>query len=185
MFLAKQGMELMQLVAPLAPFEKHDLAILLYNRILNKDSYQLIINVFPDKVDRDNLIHRLGLKPEEHNYTSECDLLRSPAVSPMLDRAVSELVVIPVKSKPLKEISAGLTDAEIEQMENHNPSSRMFTTAHLSKDKISTPSDGRSLNFGKDLNRSTDGYDVDDQPIAEINFPLDSVPQDEKVLGSS
>jgi len=169
MFLAKQGMELMQLVAPLAPFEKHDLAILLYNRILNKDSYQLIINVFPDKVDRDNLIHRLGLKPGEHKYTSDCDMLRSPKVSPVPGAASKFPVTVPIK--PLNEISAGLSASEKEQMEAHNPSSRMFTTAHLSKDNVGTPSDGRSLNFGQSLNRSTDGYDVSEAAGYDIHLP--------------
>ena len=49
LFLAKQGMELMQLVTPHAPFEKFDLACMLYDRILNRDSYQLIINVLADR----------------------------------------------------------------------------------------------------------------------------------------
>lgn len=187
MFLAKQGMELMQIVAPLAPFEKHDLALLLYNRILNKESYQLIINVFPDKVDRDNLIHRLCLKPSEQIYTSDCDLLRSPMPSPMpvdggdnvdsvsgvrgvrstssnnLSAAGStagpEVIPIVRKTKPLSEINASLSKEDREAMEKHNPSSRMFSTAHLSKDRTATPTDGRSVNFGSELNRSTDGFD--------------------------
>jgi len=60
-FLAKQAMELMILISPHAPFEKFDLACLLYNRILNKDSFQLVINTFDDIIDRENLIHRLNL----------------------------------------------------------------------------------------------------------------------------
>ena len=59
------------------------MACLLYERVLNKDSYQLIINVFPDKEDRDNLIHRLKLKPSENQFVVDCNLLISPTASPV------------------------------------------------------------------------------------------------------
>ena len=61
MFLAKQGMELVQLLGPIAPFEKLELACFLYDRIMNKNSFQLILNLFDDVQERDNIIHRLGL----------------------------------------------------------------------------------------------------------------------------
>lgn len=60
-FLAKQGMELLTLIKSHAPFEKFDLACLLYNRIVNKESYQLLVNCFDDEQERENLIHRLKL----------------------------------------------------------------------------------------------------------------------------
>ena len=61
LFLAKQGMELLIKIGNIAPFEKFDLACLLYERIINKDSFQLLVNTFPDEQERDNLIHRLKL----------------------------------------------------------------------------------------------------------------------------
>lgn len=65
LLLAKQGIDLLNKVSDLAPFEKVDLAVLLYTRIINKESYQLIINTFPDPQERGNLIQRL--KAEKHN----------------------------------------------------------------------------------------------------------------------
>ena len=64
LFLAKQGMELLIKIGTLAPFEKFDLACLLYERIINKDSFQLLVNTFPDEQERENLIHRLKLNKE-------------------------------------------------------------------------------------------------------------------------
>ena len=61
LFLAKQGMELLIRVGNVAPFEKFDLACLLYEKIINKDSFQLLVNTFADELERDNLIHRLKL----------------------------------------------------------------------------------------------------------------------------
>jgi hypothetical protein len=46
LFLAKQGMELLIKIGALAPFEKFDLACLLYERIINKNSFQLLVNTF-------------------------------------------------------------------------------------------------------------------------------------------
>lgn len=54
-------MDLLVLVGPFSPFEKYDLACLLYTKILNKESFQLVINTFEDVRDRENLIHRLKL----------------------------------------------------------------------------------------------------------------------------
>lgn len=64
LFLAKQGMEILIRIGTVAPFEKFDLACLLYERIINKDSFQLLVNTFPDEQERDNLIHRLKLKKD-------------------------------------------------------------------------------------------------------------------------
>lgn len=72
LFLAKQGMELLIRIGNVAPFEKFDLACLLYERIINKDSFQLLVNTFPDEQERDNLIHRLKLNKE---VVKNCALL--------------------------------------------------------------------------------------------------------------
>jgi len=75
-FLAKQGMELLIHIGNVAPFEKFDLACLLYERIINKDSFQLLVNTFPDEQERDNLIHRLKL---DKDMVKNCTILPEKA----------------------------------------------------------------------------------------------------------
>mmetsp|Transcript_13453 Transcript_13453/g.22524 ORF Transcript_13453/g.22524 Transcript_13453/m.22524 type:complete len:365 (-) Transcript_13453:529-1623(-) len=77
LFLAKQGMELLIKIGDLAPFEKFDLACLLYERIINKNSFQLLVNTFQDEQDRDNLIHRLKLNKE--GVVKNCAILPEKA----------------------------------------------------------------------------------------------------------
>lgn len=81
--LAKQCMDLIQLVGPLAPFEKMDLACLLHTRILTPGSFQLIVNTFDDKAERQNLIHRLGLNRSEAELTADCSILPSQISVPL------------------------------------------------------------------------------------------------------
>lgn len=73
-------MDLMLLIGPLAPFEKVDLACLLYQRILTTESFQLVVNTFQDKEERENLIHRLGIK--NTNVSSEFDLVTDCKILP-------------------------------------------------------------------------------------------------------
>ena len=40
-------------------FDRMDFAVFLWDAILNRDSFQLILNVFEDRTDRENLIARL------------------------------------------------------------------------------------------------------------------------------
>ncbi len=61
-FLAKQAMELVQFIAPKAPFESMDLAEMLYTRVLNQEAFQLVVNVFQEPAERENLAHRLKIK---------------------------------------------------------------------------------------------------------------------------
>ena len=88
LFLAKQAMELMILISPHAPFEKFDLACLLYERILNKDSFQLVINTFDNIIDRENLIHRLNLNKNKFKSNDE-DIKRLVSSSKLLVETVS------------------------------------------------------------------------------------------------
>ena len=74
LFLANQGMQLISMIAPYAPFEKLDLACFLYEHTLNKDSFQLILNSFVDPVDRENIMHRLGLNKKAGIYSASCEL---------------------------------------------------------------------------------------------------------------
>ncbi len=58
-FLAKQGVELLQRIGQQAPFEKFDLTCLIYDRMLNKNSINMLINTFDDPQERENLALRL------------------------------------------------------------------------------------------------------------------------------
>jgi hypothetical protein len=75
LFLAKQGMELLMRIGSLAPFEKFDLACLLYERIINQNSFQLLVNTFEDPQERENLIHRLKLNKNRVEVVSNCVIL--------------------------------------------------------------------------------------------------------------
>jgi hypothetical protein len=74
----------MLLIGPLAPFEKLDLACMLYTRILTTESFQLVVNTFQDKEERENLIHRLGIKPSgsELELVTDCRILPSHVTIP-------------------------------------------------------------------------------------------------------
>jgi hypothetical protein len=74
-FLAKQGMELLLRIGPQVPFEKFDLACLIFERLINKNSVQLLINTFEDPQDRENLIHRLKLDKEKIVAVTDCTIL--------------------------------------------------------------------------------------------------------------
>jgi hypothetical protein len=76
LFLAKQGMELLFRIGGIAPFEKFDLACFLYDRIINKNSFQLLINTFEDEHERENLIHRLKLNKHKKEVVVDCAILR-------------------------------------------------------------------------------------------------------------
>ena len=52
-------MDLIVLIGPIAPFEKFDVACHLYTNVLNKDSFDLVVNTFDDVADRQNLKHLL------------------------------------------------------------------------------------------------------------------------------
>jgi len=44
-----------------APFDKLDVAVLVYDRLMEKDSFQLILNQFDHLTDRENILLRLGI----------------------------------------------------------------------------------------------------------------------------
>lgn len=59
--------QLAQLVRALqeaAPFDAVEVCVALQPRMINPDAFQLVLNEFPDDVDRDNICHRLGLAPD-------------------------------------------------------------------------------------------------------------------------
>mmetsp|Transcript_11297 Transcript_11297/g.26145 ORF Transcript_11297/g.26145 Transcript_11297/m.26145 type:complete len:349 (-) Transcript_11297:91-1137(-) len=60
-YTSHQGVELLQIMKQVNPFELIELACFLYDNILNRDSFQMLLNVFDDPADRDNIIHRLKL----------------------------------------------------------------------------------------------------------------------------
>ena len=61
-FTVHQGMDLMKLSRQhriLDSFEEMELAVWLWDNTLNRDSFQLIVNLFEDEGDRENLIFRI------------------------------------------------------------------------------------------------------------------------------
>jgi hypothetical protein len=58
-FIAKQAIDIMNLVSPHAPFERVECALFFYTNIINKDSFQLVLNTFEDESERENLLLRI------------------------------------------------------------------------------------------------------------------------------
>lgn len=87
-FLAKQCMDLINLVGPLAPFEKLDFACLLYTRILNRDQFQLVVNTFEDVIERENLLHRLQIecKQSTATFVTDCKILSDVSLPMLIDK---------------------------------------------------------------------------------------------------
>uniref|UniRef100_A0A7S1TZ43 IRS-type PTB domain-containing protein n=1 Tax=Phaeomonas parva TaxID=124430 RepID=A0A7S1TZ43_9STRA len=65
-FLAKQAVELLTILGAdgEAAFERMELAVFFYEKLLNKGSFQLVLNQFSDPSDRENILHRLNLTPD-------------------------------------------------------------------------------------------------------------------------
>ena len=63
-------MEIVQIIGREDPFEKFEVACFLYDHLINKESYQMVINCFEDQIDRDNLIHRLGINEKGRIVTT-------------------------------------------------------------------------------------------------------------------
>ena len=73
MMTLSAGMELLTKIGIISPFDKFDLACLLYEKIINHESFQLLVNTFDDPIDRTNLIHRLKL--DRHEFVNNCIIL--------------------------------------------------------------------------------------------------------------
>lgn len=61
-FTAQQAASLVQVATEISPFEAVEVAVLLHDRMLNPDSYQLVMDVFETDADRENIAHRLRAK---------------------------------------------------------------------------------------------------------------------------
>lgn len=57
--IGKQAMELVSAVDSQSPFDKMELICLVFDRVMNKESFQLVINSLEDIVERENIIKRL------------------------------------------------------------------------------------------------------------------------------
>ena len=91
--IAKQAMEIVQIIGRENPFDKFEVACFLYNHLINKESYQMVINSFEDHTDRDNLIHRLGINKERliatTSSTNELANLNGVIISTPAENTVS------------------------------------------------------------------------------------------------
>ena len=70
MMTLSAGMELLTKIGIISPFDKFDLACLLYEK---NESFQLLVNTFDDPIERTNLIHRLKL--DRHEFVNNCIIL--------------------------------------------------------------------------------------------------------------
>lgn len=64
-FDARQAAQLVSAIGRISPFEQVEAAVLLYNSLLHKESFGLVLSCFPDPADRDNVAHRLGLSVDD------------------------------------------------------------------------------------------------------------------------
>lgn len=103
-FLAKQCVDLMLIIGPIAPFEKTDLAFLLYTRLLNKDSFQMVVNVFDSKEERENLLHSLGrgkgMESTKEKYSTDCQIVTKKQFQTTPHAPVSAHDSPPAKTSP-------------------------------------------------------------------------------------
>ena len=60
-FDAKQASTLVARVGELSPFDQLEAAVLLYDALINKHSFNLVLDVLEEDADRDNVCHRLGI----------------------------------------------------------------------------------------------------------------------------
>ena len=149
-------------MAPLAPFEKFDLACLLYDRILNKDSYQLIINVFPDATERENLIHRLKLNPADY------------AVNTNLLAQADPIPVHKIDPDPMSAVIKQNKDVRINSERSVVSSGR---TLYVPKGTRKTSRDASGLpnSFAREINAIVENTKSD--PLT-FPFPVPTVPED-------
>ena len=81
--LGKQGIDLMMILGTRLPFEKFEIASVIYSKMLHKSSFQLVINTFDDIRDRENLIHLLntsGIGLNVNNIGGSKTVLKSETI---------------------------------------------------------------------------------------------------------
>ena len=59
--LAKQAVDLILMVGEREPFERIELALFVYEALLDKGGFQLVLNALEDQIDRENVLERLNL----------------------------------------------------------------------------------------------------------------------------
>jgi len=60
-FTARQAVDLLKIIETSCPFSKVDMAVLLYDRMIQQGSFEMLLNCFDNKEDKENVCHRLGL----------------------------------------------------------------------------------------------------------------------------
>jgi hypothetical protein len=80
-FTARQAVDLMNILEIRSSFEKFDVIIEIYPKLLHSESFQLVINSLEDEYDRQNLIYQLKTINKDNNiskYTDKCIMLNLP-----------------------------------------------------------------------------------------------------------
>ena len=94
-FTAHQAASLVGTVQQVAPFETMEVAVLAHGRMLQPDSFQLVLNVLDTDADRDNVCHRLGIKADDARVTTrglQPDAIRTTATPAELKAAAAAAV---------------------------------------------------------------------------------------------
>ncbi|RYG54680.1 hypothetical protein EON66_06820 [archaeon] len=60
-FDVRQAREMVITIGSVSPFDQIEAAVLLYDKVMNKESYPLVLACFDDATDRANICHRLGI----------------------------------------------------------------------------------------------------------------------------
>ena len=60
-FDAKQASTLVSRIGTISPFDQMEAAVMLYDALISKHSFNLVLDVFEEDADRDNVCHRLGV----------------------------------------------------------------------------------------------------------------------------
>ena len=68
-FTAHQAVQVVQSVED--DFVRFETAVAIYDRLLNKNSFQLVLNEFDNKADRENLCLRLHIKFQETGISTD------------------------------------------------------------------------------------------------------------------
>ena len=87
-FTSHQAVQVLQSIEH--DFEKIETAAVIYDKLINKNSFQLVLNEFSNKADRENLCVRLHINFQENGITADCpdglNRTETTTASPAVDR---------------------------------------------------------------------------------------------------
>lgn len=86
-FTSHQAVQILQSIEH--DFERIETAAAIYDKLINKNSFQLVLNQFSNKADRENLCVRLHINFQENGISTDCpdglNRTETTAASPAID----------------------------------------------------------------------------------------------------